>query len=155
MGQPTLFSAREQQVIDLLLLGKSNKQIALALGVSVRAVEFHLSNIYSKLEVTSRTGEQIVSWGLGLLIVTSVFCIGSVYQMTKERSLAKEPDFDPAHIPTNTLLVPIETSTPSPDNTGIKRSLVPLQSYKDEFAPGFGGNERRVPDVVVNDRIIF
>lgn len=54
MGQ-IQFSNRERQVIQLLIQGKSNKEIALALDVSVRAVEFHLSNIYSKLEVSSRT----------------------------------------------------------------------------------------------------
>lgn len=55
MEQQTLFSGREKQVIELLMQGRSNKQIALALGVSVRTVEFHLSNIYVKLGVTSRT----------------------------------------------------------------------------------------------------
>lgn len=55
MEQKTQFSEREREVIELLLQGRSNKQIALALGVSVRAVEFHLSNIYAKLGVTSRT----------------------------------------------------------------------------------------------------
>jgi|GEM_PF-636453 len=49
------FSKREKDVIKLLLQGKSNKQIALELGVSNRTVEFHLGNIYAKLEVTSRT----------------------------------------------------------------------------------------------------
>lgn len=49
------FSDREMQVIALLLLGKSNKQIALALGISARTVEFHLKNVYSKLRVSSRT----------------------------------------------------------------------------------------------------
>ena len=49
------FSQREQQVINLLLQGKSNKQIALALHVAGRTVEFHMSNIYAKLGVTSRT----------------------------------------------------------------------------------------------------
>jgi len=49
------FSTREQEVINLLLQGKSNKQIALALHVAGRTVEFHLSNIYAKLGVTSRT----------------------------------------------------------------------------------------------------
>ncbi len=44
---------REQQVIEQLLQGKSNKAIALALGLSVRAVEFHLSNLYAKLGVAS------------------------------------------------------------------------------------------------------
>jgi DNA-binding CsgD family transcriptional regulator len=55
MAAQIQYSKREQQVIELLVQGKSNKQIALALGISVRAVEFHLSNIYAKLGVTSRT----------------------------------------------------------------------------------------------------
>ena len=55
MGQQTQFSERERQAIELLIQGKSNKQIALALSVSVRTVEFHLSNIYAKLGVNSRT----------------------------------------------------------------------------------------------------
>jgi len=55
MGQQTHFSDREKQVIELLVQGRGNKQIALTLGVSLRTVEFHLSNIYAKLGVTSRT----------------------------------------------------------------------------------------------------
>jgi DNA-binding CsgD family transcriptional regulator len=42
MGQQNQFSKREKQVIEYLIQGKSNKQIALALGISVRGVEFHL-----------------------------------------------------------------------------------------------------------------
>ncbi|NPV57112.1 MAG: helix-turn-helix transcriptional regulator [Anaerolineae bacterium] len=49
------FSEKEKAVIDLLLQGKSNKQIALDLGVSSRTIEFHLSNIYAKLGVNSRS----------------------------------------------------------------------------------------------------
>lgn len=48
------FSDREKEVLDLLIQGKSNKQIAMQLGVSNRTIEFHLSNIYSKLGVSSR-----------------------------------------------------------------------------------------------------
>jgi len=55
-------STREQEVIDLLLQGKSNKEIALALGVSVSTVEFHLKNVYRKLGVKSRT-EAILQMG--------------------------------------------------------------------------------------------
>ena len=49
------FTDREKDVVKLLLQGKSNKQIALELSISNRTVEFHLGNIYTKLEVTSRT----------------------------------------------------------------------------------------------------
>ena len=47
------FTPREAEVIAQLLTGKSNKQITLALGITNRAVEFHLSSIYTKLGVGS------------------------------------------------------------------------------------------------------
>jgi DNA-binding CsgD family transcriptional regulator len=47
-------SRREQDVVDQLLDGKSNKQIASALHISERTVEFHLKNIYDKHQVASR-----------------------------------------------------------------------------------------------------
>jgi len=49
------FSEREKEVTGLLLQGKSNKQIALALGISASTVEYHLKNVYKKLQVNSRT----------------------------------------------------------------------------------------------------
>lgn len=58
----TLLSRRERNVVDLLLQGKSNKQIALALGISERTVEFHLKNVYAKLHVASRV-ELIITLG--------------------------------------------------------------------------------------------
>lgn len=47
-------SGREQEVVQLLLEGKSNKLIASSLGISARTVEFHLKNIYTKFQVSSR-----------------------------------------------------------------------------------------------------
>ena len=55
MSDTSQFSEREKEVTELLLQGKSNKQIALALGVSASTVEYHLKNIYKKLQVNSRT----------------------------------------------------------------------------------------------------
>jgi DNA-binding CsgD family transcriptional regulator len=47
-------SKREQDVVALLLKGKSNKLIAYALGITERTVEFHLKNIYAKHQVNTR-----------------------------------------------------------------------------------------------------
>jgi FixJ family two-component response regulator len=44
-------SDREGQVLDLLVNGKSNKEIARDLGISPRTVEIHRSNMMTKLEV--------------------------------------------------------------------------------------------------------
>lgn len=66
MTQPHALSAREQEVVDLLLKGKSNKLIASALGISDRTVEFHLKNIYTKFQVSSRT-ELILKLGTPLV----------------------------------------------------------------------------------------
>jgi DNA-binding CsgD family transcriptional regulator len=52
--ETNLLSERERDVVRVLLQGKSNKQIALELGISNRTVEFHLQNIYTKLGVASR-----------------------------------------------------------------------------------------------------
>ena len=49
------FSEREKEVTGLILQGKSNKQLALALGISASTVEYHLKNVYKKLQVNSRT----------------------------------------------------------------------------------------------------
>lgn len=54
MAQFPKLSNREWDVLKLLLQGKSNKLIALSLDISVRTVEFHLKNIYAKLQVGSR-----------------------------------------------------------------------------------------------------
>jgi len=47
-------SKREKEVVKLVLHGKSNKQTASLLGISVRTVEFHLKNVYAKFQVSSR-----------------------------------------------------------------------------------------------------
>jgi len=54
MKQINSLSRRELEVVHLLLQGKSNKLIALALGISDRTVEFHLKNVYAKFQVSSR-----------------------------------------------------------------------------------------------------
>ncbi len=48
-------TAREQEVLQLLARGLRNKEIAARLYVSERTVNFHLANIYHKLNVSGRT----------------------------------------------------------------------------------------------------
>jgi DNA-binding CsgD family transcriptional regulator len=48
------FTAREQEILALVLKGDSNKEIAQALELTSRTVEYHLSKIYAKLGVASR-----------------------------------------------------------------------------------------------------
>jgi two-component system response regulator FixJ len=44
-------TAREREVLDYLVAGKSNKEVAAALGVSPRTVEFHRAHIMEKTGV--------------------------------------------------------------------------------------------------------
>lgn len=49
------FSKREQQVLQLLCHGYTNKEIAKSLDISPNTVKTHLSKIFSKLRVSNRT----------------------------------------------------------------------------------------------------
>jgi DNA-binding CsgD family transcriptional regulator len=54
LTQASQFSEREKEVIELLLQGASNKEIARALYITESTVESHLTKIYAKLGVRSR-----------------------------------------------------------------------------------------------------
>jgi DNA-binding NarL/FixJ family response regulator len=45
---PVTLSAREREIVQLLAEGKSNKQVAQALGISVKTAETHRANIMRK-----------------------------------------------------------------------------------------------------------
>lgn len=47
-------TAREEQIMSLLLSGDSNKEIGSALGIAERTVKYHVSNILNKSQVSSR-----------------------------------------------------------------------------------------------------
>lgn len=53
---PGSLSDREAQVLRLLAAGKTNRDIAAALFISEKTVARHVSNIFDKLGVSSRTG---------------------------------------------------------------------------------------------------
>lgn len=50
----TQLTAQEQAVATLVASGKSNKQTAMELFISVKTVQFHLTRVYAKLGINSR-----------------------------------------------------------------------------------------------------
>jgi DNA-binding NarL/FixJ family response regulator len=52
---PGPLTDREVEVLGMLLRGLANKQIAVQLGISEHTVKFHVSSIYTKLNVSNRT----------------------------------------------------------------------------------------------------
>jgi DNA-binding NarL/FixJ family response regulator len=60
-------TAREVQVLALVAKGKSNKEIAAELVISDRTVARHMSNIFTKLGVSTRTAASAYAFQRGLL----------------------------------------------------------------------------------------
>jgi len=59
----TVMSKREIEVLDLLVQGMSNKQIALKIGISEKTAEKHITNIYRKIGAANRA--EAIRWALG------------------------------------------------------------------------------------------
>jgi DNA-binding NarL/FixJ family response regulator len=49
-------SGRQAKIVELILQGKKDKQIALELGLSKHTVRTYLNRIFARLEVTDRLG---------------------------------------------------------------------------------------------------
>lgn len=63
-------SDREREVLELLAAGKSNKQIAKALGIADGTVKVHVANILSKLGAQGRSEAVAVAVRRGLVRIT-------------------------------------------------------------------------------------
>lgn len=62
---------RELEVLQLVIEGRSSKDVADALYVSKRTVDFHLANIYDKLQVSNRVQAFRRATRLGLVPLES------------------------------------------------------------------------------------
>ena len=60
-------TSREQEVLELIAEGLTNKRIAKHLEISPRTVSTHLTRIYSKLWVKNRTAAVVKAARLGLV----------------------------------------------------------------------------------------
>jgi ATP/maltotriose-dependent transcriptional regulator MalT len=60
-------TGREKQILQLIASGLSNKEIEETLFISINTVRTHIKNLYSKLEVESRTQAVQRAGQLGLL----------------------------------------------------------------------------------------
>ena len=64
---PGGLTEREAEVLRLVAAGRSNHDIANALVLSPKTVERHLSNIFVKLDVSSRTAAAAYAHEHGLM----------------------------------------------------------------------------------------
>jgi DNA-binding CsgD family transcriptional regulator len=61
-----LLSGRQRHVLRLLAQGRSNKEIARALGVAPSTVKYHLRSVYAKLGICSRAQAALQARSFGL-----------------------------------------------------------------------------------------
>jgi DNA-binding NarL/FixJ family response regulator len=64
---PLDLSARELEVLRLVAGGMTNRAIAQVLGISVRTVDRHVSNVFTKLGVPSRSAATAAAYERGLV----------------------------------------------------------------------------------------
>jgi NarL family two-component system response regulator LiaR len=62
VGKDVGLSPRESQIIALIVLGKTNQEIADEFYLSINSVKTYIRSAYRKLDVSSRT--QAVAWGI-------------------------------------------------------------------------------------------
>ncbi len=67
---PNRLTEREVEVLQLIADGRSNNEIAAALVLSVRTVERHVTNIYSKINARGRADATAYALGHGLTLST-------------------------------------------------------------------------------------
>jgi DNA-binding CsgD family transcriptional regulator len=72
-NKPVRLTKREIEVLSLIAQGRSSQEVADALFVSKRTVDFHLANIYEKLNVNNRVKAFRRAAQMGLIPVEAFF----------------------------------------------------------------------------------
>jgi two-component system, NarL family, response regulator LiaR len=66
-ADPQKLTRREREVLGLIVGGRSNKRIALELGISEKTVKTHVGHVLAKLEVADRTQAALLAVRDGLV----------------------------------------------------------------------------------------
>ena len=74
LSHEALLSARELEIVELVVKGLSNHKIAIELEISKRTVDNHISNILKKTGAANRV--ELVRWSLqwGKVCIDNVNC---------------------------------------------------------------------------------
>ena len=117
LGAGVKVSRREQEVLDCILQGHSNKEIAAKLNVAERTVKFHVSSLLAKFGVTDRVAlSREASLGrlpqfsaLGQVSPESLFGFSVRPQQSAQETPSLAADESPQEVPgaRNRLLQPI------------------------------------------------
>jgi NarL family two-component system response regulator LiaR len=67
LQEPESLTRREHDVLELIARGRSNKRIALELGISEKTVKTHVGHLLAKLGVTDRTQAALLAVREGLV----------------------------------------------------------------------------------------
>ena len=68
-GSPEHLTMRERQVLEMMMEGFSNKEIALQLNISAHTVKFHVSSILGKLGASTRSEAAAIGLRRGLITI--------------------------------------------------------------------------------------
>ena len=69
LGRTSPLSTRQRQIFDLIVVGKSNKEIAGTLGLSEGTVKIHITKLFERLGVRHRSAVALAGSKLGLSLV--------------------------------------------------------------------------------------
>ena len=67
VDEPSRLTEREAEVVGLLARGLQTKQVAGALGISVKTADHHVQNAYAKIGVSTRAAATLFALEHGLV----------------------------------------------------------------------------------------